>query len=174
MQWFNIGSGQAAVSRYVSSGQEQGQSLATDWICYITCNPVVQGLWGALWGIFDGLWHPLSFLSHECPVDLVCGTGCSAGPVCEREDGCSLPLTKGHTWNLLALSFNSGRWVCVNLASVGCGSHPKSSQRWQHGSWVWFSSGYLSPSLVCFFLGLVIEERFSIYPISSLTSSPNF
>lgn len=40
---------------------------------------------------------PLICLTLQCLVGVVCGVGGStAGPICVREDGCLLPLTRGY------------------------------------------------------------------------------
>lgn len=83
---------------------------------------------------------PLICLSLEWPVGVLYGVGGStAGPVCVREDGCLLPLTRGYPWNLLPPVFWEG--VCVNLASVGYGlPHPNPTrEESQHDCRVWLS-----------------------------------
>lgn len=90
--------GQVTMSRDVPRG---GRAVFYNrlWMCCITWNLVVQGLWGAFcWGG--------SLINYDIPsaashMNVLWGWGFTAGPVCIREDGWSLPLTRGYTWNLL-------------------------------------------------------------------------
>lgn len=144
-------------------GQGPG-SCSRLWICCIFVHQVQscgakpqEWVWGVLWGVFDGLWHPLLCLSLECPMDGACGVeGSTAGPVCVREDESSVPLTRGYTTHSKPPSPHPISWGgFINLASVGSPTPNPARDDSQCSCWVWLLvDAFLSLSLVCFSLDL--------------------
>lgn len=111
--------GQENPGTFLGQGEFVIISYSRLWVCCIMCRPVEQGFRNDsgehCGGAFDELWHPLSCLPCECPVDVTCVVeGSTAGPVCVREDGCSLPLTRDCTQNLyLHISRESKPGLCM-------------------------------------------------------------
>lgn len=131
--WVNIHSDQVTMSRYVPpEGAQWGRSLATDsgsvaLPAIVWCKASGEHSEGSL----IGLWHPLSCLSHDCPMVVACGVGSStAGPVCVMGvmgDNCLWPEVTPETSS--PHHFRGQRRSFCKPA--GCGvPHPKFSQGW--------------------------------------------